>query len=144
MVYFSQKLEHPRFVQKKIQLEEKHWTAWESRPHSSAPVSSGREGEGGANCQKQPRSHICLRPSLIRTGGGGGIQKVYTYLMNRNTNILRKHLKIKLKLRSFSGNRKHSRPYFLWHFFAIDCQSIRSHMCLWPSGIRLTVIILGK
>jgi hypothetical protein len=37
----------------------------------------------------------------------------------------------------FFRNRKHSRLYFLLHFFAIGCQSIQSHMCLRPSGMRL-------
>ncbi len=42
------------------------------------------------------------------------------------------------KIRYFSRNRRHSKLYFKKYFFAIGCQSVQSHMCLRPSGIRLS------
>jgi hypothetical protein len=66
MVYFSQKLEHPRFVQKKFSRK-RDTVQGEKAGHSSAPASPGRGGRGGANCQKQPRSHMYLWPSLIQS-----------------------------------------------------------------------------
>ncbi len=45
----------------------------------------GRGGGGGATA-KNSREVMCLWPSLIQSGRGGGTQKVYTYLMNSNRN----------------------------------------------------------
>jgi hypothetical protein len=42
----------------------------------------------GAKCQTA-QSHLCLRPSLIYSGGAGGIQNVFTYLMNSHRNTIK-------------------------------------------------------
>jgi hypothetical protein len=51
---------------------------------------------GGAKCQKQQRRHMCLQPSLMRSGGGGGIQKFFTYLMNSHRNTFFNEITLRL------------------------------------------------
>jgi hypothetical protein len=81
-----------------MQLEKSHCTGWERRVHVSVPGSPGRGRGCDAKCQKQPGSIMCLQPSPIRSGGGSGTQKVYTYLINSNinTNFFKKKLEDKL------------------------------------------------